>query len=195
MEQVSWSPFEDRRAYVCAAFERLREQGRRQTQWIRDGLHQVIPAHITQLLGWSSLRTMVIGAADYDVDLLQSDCYCSWNKTGNMYRWFWQTIRQFTPELRAAFLRFVWGQSTLPEKGSPAYQRFSLSSASSSYGDAALPRAATCSFELYIPTYTSQAALKDRLTYAIQCTTSIDNDGSTPNDHLVSSSDDDDDAF
>ncbi|TMW68510.1 hypothetical protein Poli38472_005978 [Pythium oligandrum] len=125
---------------------------------------------------------MICGSPEIDVDLLQLCTeYSKCSETDDHIVWFWQVLREFSHEERSAFLRFVWGRSRLPvnEKAFPQFfklQSFSKQREGRSV-DEYLPVSHTCFFSVEMPTYSSQAVLREKLLYAIYNCQAIDGDG------------------
>ena len=69
-------------------------------------------------------------------------------------------------EERGLFLRFTWGRSRMP--GGEPSQRFQVDQLHV-HGDpdAHLPTSSTCFFQLHWPAYTTAAAAKEKLLYAL----------------------------
>lgn len=79
-------------------------------------------------------------------------------------RYLWQTLRRFSPENRALFLRFVWGRTRLPATPSEwGDVRFTVHTRHTSSPDTAYPVAHTCFFSLELPTYSSLAICTRRV--------------------------------
>ena len=92
-------------------------------------------------------------------------------------RYFWATLRRFTPEQRGMFLRFVWGRSRLPATAAAwGDMRFTLHTRQVSSPDQQFPVAHTCFFSLELPAYTSFAACYEKVLFAITNCVDIDID-------------------
>lgn len=94
------------------------------------------------------------------------------NKNHPLATWFWTIVRQLEPNAQGKILLFCTGSSRVPGAGIQALagyggerHRFTLSKAH--HVHPALPTAATCFNTLYIPEYTSQVQLRERLLYAL----------------------------
>lgn len=110
-------------------------------------------------------------------------------------KWFWAVMAQLSQVELSMFLKFVWGQSRLPDPSKA--KNFTLLVCAILGGfllllnndayfvllqklhrenpDQSLPQAATCFMTLKLPPYSSQAILKEKLLYAITNCFAIDN--------------------
>jgi HECT-domain (ubiquitin-transferase)/SPRY domain len=175
---------DNRREYCAAVLDARLREGDQQVAWIREALAEVIPSQVLSLFGWDDLRSRISGPADFDVDQLKSEArYCGYSSSATQVKMLFALLKELTPEDRAAFLRFVSGQSTLSPKGTPGYWTIEISRDHGSDPDSRFPRAATCSTEIYLPSYTNKEVMRERLLYAIHNCTAIDTDGS-PNSQL-----------
>ena len=93
---------------------------------------------------------------------------------------FWDVLKSYNSREQAQFLRFVWARDRLPTKEKfeqklrivELRRRFAAASP-----DIALPEAATCSFTLTIPRYSSYAIMRRQLFIAFTNCTDYDLDG------------------
>ncbi|MDP2438910.1 MAG: hypothetical protein Q8P67_24455 [archaeon] len=165
-----------------------------QMQAIVRGFSQVIPVHLLQLFTWRELQRHVCGVPDFDVEVLMSTARIE----GSVVRspsltHFWNTLKKFTPEERCKFLRFAWGQGSLPPRNTPGWRPISINILHDVPNPAkAYPKASTCYFRVMIPLYPSEDVCRRQLLYAINHCVSIDTDGSVPAATADSSSDEDD---
>ena len=119
------------------------------------------------------------GSRDIDLELLRTKTKYGVGVSPSQrhVRYLWQTLRKFSPDNRAKFLRFVWGRTRLP--ATPAEwgdTRFTLHTRHTPRPDEAYPVAHTCFFSLELPAYTSLAVCHERLLYAITNCQNIDID-------------------
>ena len=146
------------------------------------GLSYMVPQRLLPLFSWQQLELLTCGSADIDVDLLRSRTKYGVGVSPNQrhVRYLWRTLRRFSPENRALFLRFVWGRTRLPATpGEWGDVRFTLHTRHCSSPDANYPVAHTCFFSLELPAYSSLAVCIERLTYAITNCQNIDIDTTT----------------
>lgn len=180
--------FSSRGEYADLVEQYRLHEGDAAVAYMRRGLAKVVPAKLLGLFTSSELETMICGAPEIDVDLLQRCTeYSGCNSTDAHVDWFWRVLRDFSQEERSAFLRFVWGRARLPahEKEFPQLfklQSFSVPSSSASSQrrrgiDDYLPVSHTCFFALELPAYTSEGVLREKLRYAIYNCQEIDGDG------------------
>ena len=92
---------------------------------------------------------------------------------------FWRVLESFDHDERAAFLRFTWARSRLPD-ASQFNQKFKLQSSvgegAKEFPDKWLPKAHTCFFSINLPRYSSGAIMAKQLRYAIHSCTEMDAD-------------------
>ncbi|KAL8442877.1 hypothetical protein Emed_007092 [Eimeria media] len=82
---------------------------------LRQGLGEVVPLQVTDLLGPQQLERLVCGSPAIDLKLLKSHTrYSGYSATDKEIEWFWQALESFSTLERQQFLRFVWGRSRLP---------------------------------------------------------------------------------
>jgi len=172
---VTW----ENKSKFCEALTRYRlNEFRVQCEAIRRGLATVIPYKQLPLLTWQELEYMVCGSRRVDVDLLESmtsyfDCVSS----DRHIRLFWRMMRErFDDDMRAKFLSFVWGRSTMPTKIDPVI-RFKIQRYNrSAIADNAFPIGHTCFFSIELPPYSSLDIMTQKVTYAIVNCSAIDGD-------------------
>ena len=134
------------------------------------------------LFTWQQLELLCCGSRDIDLELLRTKTKYGVGVSPSQrhVRYLWQTLRKFSPDNRAKFLRFVWGRTRLP--ATPAEwgdTRFTLHTRHTPRPDEAYPVAHTCFFSLELPAYTSLAVCHERLLYAITNCLAIDIDTTT----------------
>jgi hypothetical protein len=135
---------------------------------MRRGFMDVVPAEALAALSWSQLEELVAGKPDVDVAALRRHTDVRGHKAdGNLIRWFWEVLEEFSPELRCAYLRFVWGRARPPATDDAWRSTDRHEIAASSAGPNSLPVTHTCSFCIELPAYTSRAQLQAKLTTAI----------------------------
>jgi hypothetical protein len=83
---------------------------------IRQGILDVIPEAVLNLLTWQELGLLVCGKPEIDISLLKRHTDFLNVHSGEPYiEWFWQILEEFSQEERRALIRFCWGQERLPE--------------------------------------------------------------------------------
>jgi HECT-domain (ubiquitin-transferase)/SPRY domain len=167
-----------------------------QTDAVLSGLDSVVPLATLRLFTWQELAERVCGIDDFDVDELRRHCQFSYGigPDSEVVGYFWSALRSFDREQRCRFLRFAWGQQTLPPRSSPKFKPLTLQLLRRPNPDATLPTSAACYFKVSLPAYTSEAIMRRQLLFAISNCVAIDTDGSI-NAQVGSSSDDDADLL
>ncbi|KAL0221363.1 hypothetical protein RCL1_001217 [Eukaryota sp. TZLM3-RCL] len=165
--------FETRHEFAELACAALLTQFDQHVATIKEGLGQVVPAHLFPLLTWQDMETLVCGDPEISIEQLQKIAnYSKGSLSPNSpyVRMFWAVLESFTQKQRQAFLRFVWGRTRLPKRGGSKFQIVDISGAG-------LPISHTCFFQIDIPrAYTSQEHMRERFLYAIESCTNIDAD-------------------
>ena len=134
-------------------------------QYVREGLHSILPSQLLPLLTPRELQDAVCGAEGVDVDLLQACAeYESGLAPGDAHiASFWRVLRSFSPLQLRLFLRFVWARERLPLTASDFTQRFRIQEAApwegGGEGEAgALPAAPAAAVAAALPAATAAAA-------------------------------------
>merc|ERR1712228_462471 len=116
-----------------------------QLRAIRRGMATVIPVNLLHLWTWRNLRDRVCGRAEVDIDQLRRHTvYKGWDESAQGVKDMWEVLEGFTQEQRQAFLRFVWGRTTLPQGEDDWAQPFKVESWGRT--DVKLPISHTCYF-------------------------------------------------
>eukprot|EP00802_Teleaulax_amphioxeia_P024237 Tamp_24908.p1 GENE.Tamp_24908~~Tamp_24908.p1 ORF type:complete len:308 (+),score=87.49 Tamp_24908:69-926(+) len=125
---------------------------------MRRGLLCFVPPDVLALWNGCDLEAAAAGEPSIDVDKLKAEASVSLSPAlGDM---FWQCVTAMTMQQRSQLLRFATGRARLP------VGRFYVKEGGS--GDGKLPNAATCSFEMYVPRYTSQEVMLRQLLIAVE---------------------------
>jgi hypothetical protein len=120
---------------------------------------------------------MVCGVPEINVEMLETSAEYSGCKPSDEHvKFFWQALKEFNEEERSALVKFTWGRSRLPLKGSDFSQRFKLQTFNKSPADNYYPVSHTCFFSLELPRYSSLQIMKEKLRYAIFNCEAIDGD-------------------
>jgi len=171
--------FENRLDFCRDVLHARLHESQRQCDAILQGIASVIPQRVLSLFSWHQLELLACGKSEIDLEALRSRTkYGVGVSPGQRHvRYFWTTLRRFTPEQRALFLRFVWGRTRLPASAAEwGDTRFTLHTRQSSSPDTTFPLAHTCFFSLELPVYTSAAVCFEKLLYAITNCQAIDID-------------------
>jgi E3 ubiquitin-protein ligase HUWE1 len=76
------------------------------------GFYDLIPPELICIFSPAELELLICGLPDVNIDELQVHTeYHQYHTGDEMVRWFWNTLRGFNREERAAFLQFVTGTS------------------------------------------------------------------------------------
>lgn len=160
--------YANRLEYVKLACQARLAEAAPQIAAMRRGLCAVIPAPVVRMWTAQELDLQVCGSPVIPVSTLKDTARFSMDQSRPEVKHLWAALEQLTDEERSLFLRFTTGRARLPA---------SIKISSGDGGSGALPKAATCFNQLYLPPYSSaeQALLKIR--YAIHNTRTIDTDG------------------
>jgi hypothetical protein len=170
--------FENRIVYCdMVQYYRLHEFDR-QARAIREGLTTVIPLAYVNLQSAWDLEILVCGTPEIDIELLervtQYEGGC--NRNSPHVKFFWNVMRSYNTDERQALVKFVWGRTRLPLNEASFTQKFKIQSYSCPVPDQYFPLAHTCFFSLELPAYSSEAILREKLTWAIFNATEMDLD-------------------
>jgi len=148
----------DRAEFCELAKQACMNQFDSQISLIRSGLDDYsIPA--VALLLWTpdEFQTQVAGSLEIPVEALRKGIQVSGDNDQKKY--FWEAIERMTNEQRSMMLKFATGRSRLP-----LHMTLNLGRGSGRYG-----RSATCSFEMYLPTFEDADDMYDGLVTTIAC--------------------------
>ena len=115
---------------------------------MRRGLLDYVPRAALQFYNGFELEEAAAGLPVIDVSKLRSEASVTL-ATAEQQGYFWLSVEQMSHQQRSKLLRFCTGRSRLPVGNLQVRSSGRLS-------DADLPTAATCSFELFLPGYSSQ---------------------------------------
>ena len=149
-----------------------------QTASVVRGFYEVIDPRIISIFDARELELVIAGTLEIDVsDWRRNSEYRSgYHDAHPVVAWFWQAVERFDNEQRLRLLQFVTGTSSVPYEGFAALRgsngprKFCVEK----WGQVtALPRAHTCFNRLDLPPYTSYAMLVDKLTIAVEETSTF----------------------
>jgi len=166
--------FDKRNEYVDMAIDFRLNEAKAQAEQIRRGIGEMIPSCIVQLFTAQELSLAVCGTDEVDAEKLRKHTHHSDGENTPFSRMFWEVFESFSHEDRRAFLGFVWGRTRLPQ-GDSWEQEMTLAVMSGG-SDQSFPHAATCSFHIDIPAYSTAEIMRQRILYAIHTTRAIDDD-------------------
>jgi hypothetical protein len=155
----------DHRRWATLALRRRLCEFEEHVALMRKGLLGVVPERAVAMCSWSELEVHVCGDPRIDIDVLEHHTVLDgFSSSDRQVKALFRVLRSFSQIDRSRFVRFVWGRSRLP-RGSKWPRPFRLSL---SYGgDATLPVAHSCFFNLAMPSYSSETILRKRLVAAL----------------------------
>jgi len=168
-------PFDDRAEYTDAALNFRLAECDMAVAAVREGLYGIVPGGVVQMLTAKELETAACGRPEIDIAKLKLHThYSQCTADTPAVRMFWEVLEGFSHEDRAQFLAFVWGRTRLPQSDADWKQHFTMRVRDSD--DHRLPTAATCSFAIILPAYSSVEVMRSKLSYAIHNARAIDTD-------------------
>jgi len=146
--------------------------------WIKQGVHYVVPKNILGLLSWEEIEIRASGEKNIDVEKLKKITdYCNGDGDSKYIQRFWRVLENMSDELKQAYLKFVWGRQRLPVDMTNLDYRHSIYLLSDTGdGDKSLPESHTCFFQLDLPCYSTDEICEQRITTAITFCGEIDTD-------------------
>jgi len=174
---------ENRKEYLSLARTARLHESSNQIEAIRRGITRTVPAQLLSLFTWQELRRAVCGEVEVDVALLRRHTQYAKPLSARhpLAHMFWRVVSGFTADERRKLIRFAWGQDRLPADDAEFERtatRLLVKPSNTFRGDPnrALPKADTCFFNIELPPYTSEAAMRERLHLAISSCSDIDAD-------------------
>ena len=149
-----------------------------QTASVVRGFYEVIDPRCISIFDARELELVISGTLEIDVsDWRRNSEYRSgYHDSHPVIRWFWTAVERFDNEQRLRLLQFVTGTSSVPYEGFAALRgsngprKFCIEK----WGHVtALPRAHTCFNRLDLPPYTSFDMLFEKLTIAVEETSTF----------------------
>merc|ERR1711918_217729 len=86
-------------------------------------------------------------------------------------------MESFTQAELSMFIKFAWSRDRLPLQASDFSSKFKITRLYTSDPNNAFPQSHTCFFTIDLPEYDNLEAMTQKVQYAIENCTSIDNDG------------------
>ena len=145
------------------------------------GLGGVLPTELLPLFTAAELDELMCGRTDLDVDLLRRHTVYEFVQPGAPHvAWLWEVLAEAAPAQRAAFFNFVTARSRMPASADGMLQPMKIEGPPAGRmreaPDGFHPEAKTCFSTLTLPPYSSKAALREKLFYAIAHATTMDAD-------------------
>ena len=154
------------------------KEAEKQMQAIRKGFEIIFPIRVAGILTWKEVEYRIIGQIKIDIEQLKKiTCYSNCNENDEYVQRFWSTLEGFTQEERSMYLKFVWGRSRLPPLGTDGIQNHEIylfNQGEYSDHNQMLPQSHKCLFKLDLPRYTTDAACREKVLYAIYACGEID---------------------
>ena len=118
------------------------------------------------------------GKSTLDVELLKRNTVFEFGDA-TFQGWFWSVLKSLSPTQQAGCLRFWAARDRLPltDEGMGECKFRIIEMRRRGDMDKCLPEAATCSFTLTLPRYSSPVVMKNRLIIAIENCSEYDLDG------------------
>lgn len=173
---------ENREEFVQLAIQYRLHEFDAQIAAIRKGLGTIVPVQLLSLFTWQELEAMVCGQPEIDLDYLRANTQYGhpFSDSHATIALFWKVLESFSHKERGMFLRFVWGQSRLPNNPADFTMKFKINPELNVRGklgpDGQLPVSHTCFFTLDLPQYSRFEVMRDKLVYAFTNCPSIDAD-------------------
>lgn len=114
-----------------------------------------------QILNEKDLEFLISGVPEFNLEEFERCTqFLDYTREDKVIKWFWEIVKESTPEERAQIVQFWNGSSRLPYGGFEA-ARFTIQKGLVS--DIRLPSAATCAKALVLPQYSSKEILRNKL--------------------------------
>ena len=113
-----------------------------------------------------------------DVELLKRNTIFEFGDK-RFQNWFWGILKRMDGKSQAQFLRFVWARDRLPltDEGFKDCKFRVTEMRRRGVMDRCLPEAATCSFNMTLPRYSSEIIMEKQIRIAIENCSEYDLDG------------------
>ncbi|XP_070210809.1 E3 ubiquitin-protein ligase HECW2-like isoform X3 [Littorina saxatilis] len=149
-----------------------------QTDSLIKGFHEVLDSRLVSIFDARELELVLAGTVEIDIADWRSntDYRSGYHDQHQVIQWFWEAIEKFDNERQLRLLQFVTGTSSIPYegfsslRGSNGPRKFCIEK----WGKTtSLPRAHTCFNRLDLPPYTSSDMLSEKLTMAVEETSTF----------------------
>lgn len=181
--------FASREDYARKVLYARMKEGEQQSEAIKRGICQIIPEALLNMVSYQELEEWIYGKKCIDVELLKRHTEYAKGysaKESDQIGWFWEVLREMTQDERRKFIRFCFAQSTIPPNdeeferrqirflikpalavGAGKKKEAAPATAGPTSMDQRLPKADTCFFNFELPAYSSKAAMKRQILFAI----------------------------
>ncbi|EDO17538.1 hypothetical protein Kpol_534p17 [Vanderwaltozyma polyspora DSM 70294] len=140
----------------------------RQVSYFHGGMSMIIAPHWMEMFNSVELQ-MLISGGDRDIDLndlKQNTVYGGFEEGDVTVKNFWEILKEFEPEERLNFIKFVTSVPRGPLQGFGSLNpKFGIRNSGSDSDR--LPTASTCVNLLKLPDYKDKKVMKEKLLYAI----------------------------
>lgn len=169
---LTWA---NREEYVAAVTRTQLQQVSRQVEAVRAGLATMVPIAPLALFSARQFQRLVCGlTGDIDIDLLaEMTDFSGWSRGDTVIQWYFDVLREASPDDVAAVLRFISGRPTIGRNKASFGRRFQIDRRSPKDS---FPVAHTCYNTLDLPEYSSKELLRQRILFAAHNCVAIDGD-------------------
>jgi len=165
----------NRDLFVELAFRKRLEELAPVAHLVRQGICEIAPIPIIDLMPISALERLVSGQPRISIEALKQVArYRNSEVCALLIEWFWQVLEEMSEDDKVLFMIFVSGRSRLPHHPLDFNQRFQILLVDGPLDG--LPTAQTCFFQLRLPPYTSKRIMAQKMLYAIKHCRCIDMD-------------------
>jgi HECT-domain (ubiquitin-transferase) len=167
---------DNRLGYIQAQLNYLLHDSiKRQFAALQKGLFAVVDEKMLGIVHPHTLKSIVEGEEDFKVEELEQMATYANKDFGPQHqtvRWFWEVLKEYEPELKKGFLKFMFGTDRIAAQ-SLRFVSFSIESYSTSeyprpQAQEYLPTVSSCFGILRLPEYHSKELLKKKLTMALE---------------------------
>jgi hypothetical protein len=144
---------------------------------VKEGIEFICGRKLLDALSWRYAEERCIGKHFIDIEYLKRFTKHESHfeaQDSEMRKWFWEIFEEMDEEDRVLYLRFVNGQGKLSTDMSKLRYKHALRYQGG--GDAKLPIAHTCYFQIDIPRYTKKEIFREKLLIAIRNCADVDLD-------------------
>jgi hypothetical protein len=140
----------NRDLFVELAFRKRLEELAPVAHLVRQGICEIAPIPIIDLMPISALERLVSGQPRISIEALKQVArYRNSEVCALLIEWFWQVLEEMSEDDKVLFMIFVSGRSRLPHHPLDFNQRFQILLVDGPLDG--LPTAQTCFFQLRLP--------------------------------------------
>lgn len=152
-----------------------------QCEAIKQGICQIVPEALLNMVGYQELEEWIYGKKLIDVGLLKQNSRLAqgYAEDDQVIKWFWEVLSELPQVERRQLICFCFAQSTIPrnEEFERRGLRFQIKppaaggrggrGGSGGNQDMRLPKADTCFFNFELPRYSSKEIMKKKILTAL----------------------------